>query len=85
MREKETTKEYKIDYDLYTVDELVKIIKFFQLIERTKTRRVKKEELITSYNEYRNILKNKTLEKEYDRMLFEKSHVSIYEVMKNVL
>lgn len=85
MKSKETTKEYKIDYELYTVDELVKIIKFFQLIERTKTKRVSKEELRTAYNEYRNILKNKALEKEYDRMLFEKSHVSIYDVMKNVL
>lgn len=85
MKSKETTKEYKIDYELYTVDELVKIIKFFQLIERTKTKRVSKEELRTAYNEYRNILKNKALEKEYDRMLFEKSHVSIYNVMKNVL
>ena len=39
MKTKETSKEYKIDYELYTVDELVKIIKFFQLIEKTKTRR----------------------------------------------
>ena len=85
MRAKETSREYKIDYELYTVDELVKIIKFFQLIEKTKTRRVAKNELIEAYNEYRNILKNKALEKEYDKMLFEKSHVSIYEVMKNVL
>lgn len=85
MKAKETSKEYKIDYELYTVDELVKIIKFFQLIEKTKTRRVAKAELIEAYNEYRNILKNKALEKEYDKMLFEKSHVSIYEVMKNVL
>ena len=85
MKTKETSKEYKIDYELYTVDELVKIIKFFQLIEKTKTRIVAKAELIEAYNEYRNILKNKALEKEYDKMLFEKSHVSIYEVMKNVL
>ena len=85
MKAKETSKEYKIDYELYSVDELVKIIKFFQLIEKTKTKRVAKDELINGYNEYRNILKNKALEKEYDRMLFEKSHVSIYDVMKNVL
>lgn len=85
MKQKEITKEYEIDYDLYTVDELVKIIKFFQLIEKTKTKRVSKEELINGYNEYRNILKNKTLEKKYDQMLFKKSHVSIYQVMKNVL
>ena len=85
MKAKETSKEYKIDYELYTVDELVKIIKFFRLIEKTKTKRVAKDDLINAYNEYRNILKNKALEKEYDKMLFEKSHVSIYEVMKNVL
>ena len=85
MKPKEASKEYKIDYELYTIDELVKIIKFFQLIEKTKTRRVAKDDLVNAYNEYRNILKNKALEKEYDRMLFEKSRVSIYEVMKNAL
>lgn len=76
--------EYKIDYDLFTVEEIVKIINFFQLIEKTKTQRVDANKLKAKYNEYRNILRNKVLEKKYDKMLFNKSNVSIYQVMKSL-
>ena len=76
--------EYKIDYDLFTVEEIVKIINFFQLIEKTKAQRVDANKLKAKYNEYRNILRNKVLEKKYDKMLFNKSNVSIYQVMKSL-
>lgn len=74
--------EYKIDYDMFNVMEIVKIIDFFRLIESTKKKKVSKTLLKEKYNEYRNIINNKALEKKYDRMLFEKSKVSIYEVVK---
>lgn len=74
--------EYKIDYDMFNVMEIVKIIDFFRLIESTKKKKVSKTLLKEKYNEYRNIINNKALEKKYDRMLFEKSRVSIYEVVK---
>lgn len=77
--------EYKIDYDIFTALELIKIIQFFSLIEKTKTSNVNKDLLIEKYNEYRKILNNKSLEKQYDKMLYEKSKVSIYQVMKNLI
>ena len=78
-------KEYKIDYDLFNAYEIIKIIEFFTLIEKTKTKKVNKQELITKYHEYQNILRSKILEKQYDKMLYEKSHVSIYRVMKSIM
>ena len=36
------TKTYDIDYELFTVAEIVKIVKFFRLIEDTKTKKIKK-------------------------------------------
>lgn len=77
--------EYKIDYDLFNVSEIMKIIAFFQLIEQTTSTRIDKQKLITKYKEYRNILNNKALEKKYDKMLYEKSHVSIYQTMKSLI
>ncbi|MBQ8293029.1 MAG: UPF0223 family protein [Bacilli bacterium] len=76
--------DYQIDYDLFKVEEIVKIINFFKLIERNKHHKISKEELINSYNEYRNILNNKSLEKQYDKMLQKQIGVSIYQTMKDL-
>ena len=77
--------EYKIDYDMFNVYEIIKIIDFFKLIESTKRKKVSKTLLKEKYNEYRNIINNKSLEKKYDKMLLEKSKVSIYEVVKDLI
>lgn len=84
-KNQEIVNDYIIDYDMFTVEEIVKIVTFMRLIEDTKRKKVSKELLKTKYNEYRSILNNKTLEKQYDKMLLKKSNVSIYETMKNIL
>lgn len=76
---------YDIDYDLFTTLEIIKIIEFFKLIEQTRTKVIKPEILLSKYREYQNIINNKSLEKKYDKMLFEKSKVSIYQVMKPII
>lgn len=82
----EIIKEYAIDYDMFTVEEIVKIVNFFKIIENiNKNKRYKKDEVIEKYNEYRNILNNKSLEKQYDKMMEKRSNVSIYQTMKMVL
>ena len=45
-------REYKIDYDMFSALEIIKIIEFLDMVEKTKTRRIKKEELINKYHEY---------------------------------
>lgn len=77
-------KEYKIDFDMFTTLEIIQILQFMQLVESTKIKKVDPNELKEKYITYRNILKNKVLEKKYDRMLYEKSQVSIYQVMKEM-
>lgn len=76
--------EYDIDFDMFSVLEIIKIIEFFQLIESTKNKKINKELIKSKYSEYRSILNNKALEKKYDKMLYNKSKVSIYEVIKNI-
>lgn len=77
--------EYKIDFEMFDVGEIVKIIEFFKLIESTSTKKVNRDLLISRYNEYRNILNNKSLEKKYDKMLYNRSKISIFHTMKNYI
>lgn len=84
-KEQEIVNDYLIDYDMFTVDEIVKIVNFMKLIEDNSRKRVNKQILVDKYNEYRSILNNKALEKQYDKMLLKKSNVSIYQTMKNIL
>ncbi len=85
MNTNKDSKTYKIDYNLFSAFEIIKIIEFFNLIEQTKTKKVSNDLLIEKYREYQNILRSKTLEKQYDKMLFEKSKVSIYHTMKAIM
>ena len=84
-KDQEIVNDYLIDYDMFNVDEIVKIISFMKLVEDTRRKKVSKQLLVEKYNEYRTILNNKTLEKQYDKMLLKKSNVSIYDTMKNII
>lgn len=84
-KSKEIVSDYMIDYEMFNAEEIIKIISFMHLIEETKRKNVNKELLKNKYNEYRSILNNKALEKQYDKMLYKKSQVSIYQVMKDIL
>ncbi len=81
---KEILSDYIIDYDMFSAEEIIKIINFMHLIEQTKHKRINSNLLKEKYNEYRTILNNKSLEKQYDKMLYKKSGVSIYNVMKEI-
>ena len=79
-------KEYLIDYDMFSVEEIVKIVGFFHTIENiNKGRKYNKKEVIEKYKEYRNILNNKSLEKQYDKMLENMTKASIYKTMKSLM
>ena len=78
-------KDYEIDYEMFETLEIIKIIDFFMLIEQAQKKKVNKEKLIEGYREYQQILNNKILEKKYDKMLYEKTRISIYQTMKKYL
>ena len=85
-KEKLELKEYTIDYDMFSLEEIVKIIAFFELIEKiNKKKKYDKTKTIEKYNEYRSILNNKSLEKKYDKMLEKLTGASIYHTMKEII
>jgi len=76
---------YPIDYDLYTKDEIVKLIEFFSLIEDANERpsKVTREQLVAAYKVYSRTVNSKSLEKEQDKKFEQVSGYSIYKTMKN--
>ena len=76
--------DYQIDYDLFSVEEIVKIINFFKLIERNKHNKVSPTELKQEYHIYRSILNNKSLEKQYDKNFEKKTGISIYRTISKI-
>ena len=52
-KNQELVNDYLIDYDMFSVEEIVKIINFMRLVEDTKRKKVNKDLLVSKYNEYR--------------------------------
>jgi len=77
--------EFDIDYSMFSVPETIVILNFFQLIASGKYKTIKKETLKTKYLEYRTVVNSIQLEKQFDKMLFKKAGVSIYQTMKPIV
>lgn len=82
---KETLDEtYEIDYDLFTVEEIIKIIQFYQLMGQYKNNKVSKQKIKEAYLEYKNITNNLSLEKRYNENFYQKTDISIYQTIKSI-
>lgn len=78
-------KEYFLDYDLFTVEEIIKISQFFKLIQNiNKGKRYNREEVLEKHKEYRSIINNISLEKKYDKEFEKEYECSIYQTIKNL-
>lgn len=80
----ESQYDFEIDYELFNTDEIVKIFNFFGLILKNAKRPVNKDLLLKEYNEYRRILNNKSLEKQYDKNFEKKTGISIYKTISKI-
>ena len=75
---------FDIDYEMFTTEEIIKIINFYQDVIKYTKRRITKDALKASYKEYKNIINSIALEKQYDKKFFEKTNISIYKVIKSL-
>jgi uncharacterized protein YktA (UPF0223 family) len=73
---------YPIDYDLYTPEEVVKLVEFYALIEDANEGKVNKELLIKNYREFRKILNSISIEKQIDKEFEKISGYSIYKTIQ---
>lgn len=73
---------YPIDYDLFTPEEVIKLVEFYALIEDANEGKANKEELVKKYNEFRKILNSVSMEKQIDKEFEKLSGYSIYKTIK---
>ena len=73
---------YPIDYDLFTPEEVVKLVEFYAIIEDANEGKINKEELNKKYNEFRKILNSVSMEKQIDKEFEKLSGYSIYKTIK---
>ncbi len=76
---------YPIDYELFTSEEVGKIIEFLSLIEDANERKVDAIVLSKKHREFRNIINSKAMEKKIDREFQKVSGYSIYKTIKKYL
>lgn len=75
---------YEIDYDMFNVEEIIKIIQFYQLMQQYKKKKVNKQTILEAYHVYKNIINNLALEKKYNDNFFKKTGISIYHEIKAI-
>ena len=74
----------EIDLELFKLEEVIQIMQFFSDFEKVLKNKGNKKSLISSYRNYQSIINNKSLEKQYDKVMEEKTGVSIYKYMKSL-
>lgn len=83
VKKTEDLYSYDIDYDIFTTEEIIKIINFYNLTIKYTKHKVKYDDFINSYNEYRNIINSIAMEKRYNKSFYEKTGISIYHLVNN--
>jgi len=73
---------YPIDYELYSAEEVSKIIEFLSLIEDANERKVDPIVLSKKHQDFRKIINSISMEKKIDRDFQKVSGYSIYQTIK---
>ena len=74
---------YKIDYELFTVEEVSAIVDFLSLIEDANEKKnVNLTVLSQKHKDFQNIVNSKSMEKKIDRDFEKTSGYSIYKTIK---
>jgi len=73
---------YPIDYDLYSPEEVIKLVEFYALVEDANEGKPNKELLIKKYNEFRKIINSISIEKQIDKEFEKLSGYSIYKTIQ---
>ncbi|RUQ30297.1 UPF0223 family protein [Peribacillus cavernae] len=73
--------QYPMDMD-WTTEEIVDVIHFFEAVEKAYENKIQKEELMSTYRRFKEIIPGKADEKKYTDEFQESSGYSSYLVMK---
>ena len=73
---------YPIDYDLYSPEEVIKLVEFYALVEDANEGKLNKELLHKKYKEFRNIVNSISTEKQIDNEFEKLSGYSIFKTIQ---
>ena len=74
--------EYKIDYSLYTTEEIIDIIEFLNTLEMPQDNN--DETLLEKYTRFKNIINNQAEEKKIDQAFYKQTGISIYKTIQKL-
>ena len=75
---------YPIDYEIYSKEEIVKIVEFLDLIVEANTKKINEAKLIAKYKEYQKVINAKSTLKRIDKDFESITGYSIYKTMKKI-
>ncbi|MYL63630.1 hypothetical protein GLW07_09730 [Bacillus hwajinpoensis] len=73
--------QYPISID-WSKDEVIKVVNFFEMIEKAYVQGVHKGELISSYHEFKDVVPSKSEEKQIFKQFDKETGFSTYHVVK---
>lgn len=80
----ETKELYDIDLELFSLEEVVQIMSFFSLFEKYIKNKHNPREVLEKYKTYQKTINNKSLEKQYDKMMAKKTGQSIFKTIQAI-
>lgn len=78
---KNDTYQYPLNFD-WTTEEIMIVMKFYTHIECAYEKGILKEELMTSYRDFKQIVSSQSEEKQLGKQFEMATHYSIYKTMK---
>ncbi|MFC0523979.1 UPF0223 family protein [Pontibacillus salicampi] len=73
---------YPIDTEYWTTEEIVDVIHFYEQVEKAYEQGLKREDLMTAYSRFKEIVPSKSEEKKLGKQLEESSGYSLYKAVK---
>lgn len=75
---------YDVDLEMFSLEEVVQIMRFFSLFEKYIKNKHNPSELLEKYKAYQKTINNKSLEKQYDKMMTKKTGQSIFKTINAI-
>ena len=72
---------YPLDYS-WSTEEIIDVIALYNAVEKAYEVGISKDEFMNAYRKFKVIVDSKSAEKQLDKELYEISHYSIYQVVK---
>ncbi|KGX88778.1 UPF0223 family protein [Pontibacillus litoralis] len=78
----ENSYNYPIDTEHWNTEEIINVVHFYQLVEKMYEQGVEKEDFLSAYRRFKQIIPSKSEEKALDKQFAQQSGYSIYKAVQ---